>query len=115
MKWPPSKAWTSVKAIYGFNHFVAINYEYLGKSRLVTLVSVIEREIIFKIDFTELEDSSKWLKGWHDLDSNQLTCKKFESINSELKYETDLEVPIQISEDAGLTIPLNKKKYRPWC
>ena len=114
MNCPPVKAWTSIYPKNGARHFVAINYEFSGKSSFVYLVSVLDRDIFLKIEFKELEDSSKWLSGWHDLSTNDSPSKKLQTITSELNETKDSNKFFQVSEDAGLAIPLIKKKYRPW-
>ena len=102
MKWPPSKAWTSVKAINGFNHFVAINYGGKLDQRWVNLVSVVESNVFFKISWIEMNNSSKWIQGWENID---ITNHGKEGNNFNFDKCCDLSC-LYPSNDSGLTIPI---------
>ena len=64
MRWPPNKAWTSKNKIKGQRHFVVINYGINQKQYWVNLVSVIDSNICFILNFNELRNKSLWTPGW---------------------------------------------------
>tara|TARA_Y100001968_G_C18989668_1_gene540806 strand:+ start:191 stop:529 length:339 start_codon:yes stop_codon:yes gene_type:complete len=108
MIWPPVKAWTSKKLIYGLRHFVAINYGEINKERWVVLVSVIDGSIVIKILWTELQDESKWVHGWSQdefLDCSDLPNSEVEIIATSCTHS---------SKDSGFSIPLTNEMIRPW-
>ena len=108
MIWPPVKAWTSKVKINNQIYFVAINYGGILENRWVLLMSVIDSNILVKINWSKLLDSSNWEPGWAKtnlLTTNRLVVNKFDSKNNSLSYP---------SSDSGLTIPITKKTIRPW-
>ena len=107
MIWPPAKAWTSKFEIAGQVHFVAINYFEDSQEKWVVLMSVIDSNLVIKVSWSQLIDSSNWLPGWDEIsniESSEL-CNKgnFKAI--------DFPSP---SADSGLTIPISKNTIRPW-
>ena len=108
MIWPPVKAWTSRVKINNQVYFVAINYGGLSLNRWVMLMSVIDSNILVKVPWSKLVDSSNWKPGWdrtNCLDTDNSVVNK-----SEIKYN-ELSYP---SSDSGLTIPIGKKTIRSW-
>ena len=104
MIWPPVKAWTSKVKINDQVCFVAINYGGSLPNRWVLLMSVIDSNVLVKVPWSELVDSSNWEPGWgktNFLEINNLIVDK----NNELPYA---------SMDSGLTIPISKNNIRPW-
>ncbi len=67
MRWPPNKAWTSSSPIEGFRHFEVHEYGGKGDERWVTLVAVLDKNIKFKVDWSELKTYAKWSIGWLQL------------------------------------------------
>ena len=108
MIWPPTKAWTSNCFINGQRHFVAINYGGEDLDKWVILMSVIDSSVILKVSLQELDDKCKWNIGWDD---KEPTC----CYNLSDKTKNSIEINlIKISTDSGLTIPISKKRIRPW-
>ena len=107
MNWPPVKAWTSISMIDGPVHFVAINYGGELLDRWVLLMSVLDSELVVKVLWSQLHDSSKWVCGW---DEN--TYSKPSKIMSKKDIKTTY-CP-KLSDDSGLTIPITKNTIRPW-
>ena len=106
MLWPPLKAWTSKSQIYGLRHFVVINYGGELMERWIILISVLDGNVSIKISWSDLQDPSKWIEGWDDNDSLETSVT--------LKQECDESISTNPSEDSGLSIPISKKKIRPW-
>ena len=108
MVWPPVKAWTSKVKINDQVYFVAINYGGELINRWVLLMSVIDSNILVKVPWSKLVDSSYWECGWDNtnfLETNKLIVNKSDVKNNELSYP---------SIDSGLTIPISKKTIRSW-
>jgi len=108
MVWPPVKAWTSKVKINDQVCFVAINHGGILLNRWVLLMSVIDSNILVKVPWSELNDSSNWESGWgktNFLEINEVVVDKNDLKNSELSYA---------SIDSGLTIPISKNNIRPW-
>ena len=108
MIWPPVKAWTSKVKINDQVCFVAINYGGSSLNRWVLLMSVIDSNILVKVPWSELVDSSNWESGWgktNFLEINKVVVNKNDTKNTELSYA---------SIDSGLTIPISKNNIRPW-
>ena len=108
MIWPPVKAWTSLAKIDCYSHFVAINYGGKDSDRWVLLMSVLDSSVVVRVTWLEMGDPSKWKCGW-DNSNFKNRSKRFDSLIE--KRITDC---IHLSTDSGLTIPINKKKIRPW-
>tara|TARA_Y100001968_G_scaffold90119_1_gene81078 strand:+ start:803 stop:1135 length:333 start_codon:yes stop_codon:yes gene_type:complete len=108
MNWPPVKAWTSKSSIDGQVHFVAINYGEKLLDRWVVLMSVIDSSVVVEVSWSQLVDSSKWESGWDEI--NQLESYKLVDNKGYLKTNQSSYPSI----DSGLTIPICKKKIRPW-
>lgn len=106
MLWPPLKAWTSKYEIYGVSHFVAINYGGELMERWIILTSVLDGSISIKTSWSDLQDPSKWIEGW---DENNLL-----DASVVLEEQCDNNLCTHPSEDSGLSIPISKKKIRPW-
>ena len=108
MIWPPVKAWTSKVSIDGHFHFVAINYGGTLLKRWVVLMSVIDSNVVVKVTWSKLVDSSNWASGWDEINSlgsSELVNNKGEIKNNQFFHP---------STDSGLTIPISKKTIRPW-
>ena len=111
--WPPVKAWTSISLICGCRHFVAINYGSRENKRWVNLVSVVDGNIAFCIDYDELENKALWLPGWKDLGIKKEGQSK--SPNPFYKIESYKNMTcLHPSIDAGLSIDSDMTSYRPW-
>ena len=108
MIWPPVKAWTRKIHIDGHVHFVAINYGGELLEKWVILMSVIDSNVVIKVPWFELLDSSIWESGWDEINNKESS----KQVNNKAEVcTTDLSYP---SSDSGLTIPLNKNSIRPW-
>ena len=108
MIWPPVKAWTCKFKINDQVYFIAINYGGKLQNRWVILMSVIDSNILVKVPWSKLVDSSTWEPGWGGgdlLKTNNLVFNKGAAKNNELPYP---------SSDSGLTIPITKNTIRPW-
>ena len=106
MIWPPIKAWTSKYEIYGLRHFVAINYGGELIERWIVLTSVLDGSISIKISWSDLQDPSMWIEGWDENDFLDTSVVVEKTYNNYLCTHP--------SEDSGLSIPISKKKIRPW-
>ncbi len=114
MRWPPNKAWTSTSSRNGYRHFVAINYGGKGDYRWVSLVSVLDGNVCFKVEWREMTDPKLWLTGW-------LQLPREESIGSshcieDGEHDSNLtnQSCLHSSEDSGLQLPSKKGLVRPW-
>ena len=105
MTWPPVKAWTSIAAIDGQAHFVAINYGGNLPDRWVILMSVLDSSVIVKVSWSKLIDLSNWECGWNEKNHFKIVNNKPDM--SRTNFEN-------LSDDSGLTIPITKKNIRPW-
>ncbi len=107
MIWPPVKAWTSKTYIDGKRHFVAINYGGELHNKWIILMSVIDSNVVIKVSFSQLLDSTKWMQGWDEVnitDSSEL-------VNTATVKAIEGAYP---SIDSGLTIPITLDTIRPW-
>ena len=111
MIWPPLKAWTSKVNIYGHRHFVAINYGGKLQGRWVDLVSVIDGKILIKVNWSELQDKSRWNYGWDENNCLDFLDSSDKNYNQKTIEISSCSYP---SLDSGLTIPITNKKIRPW-
>ena len=113
MSWPPKKAWTSVKPLNGFRHFVAINYGGKSKDKWVKLVAVLDGNTILRISWIEMQDSSKWLVGWPELPSYSLgDDQKTKSGKDDFQHQN---LCLHSSIDSGLAIPcIDETNIRSW-
>ena len=108
MIWPPAKAWTSNFCIDRQVHFVAINYGGESLNRWVILMSVLDSNVVVKVSWSKLVDSSNWESGW----AKKKYTKFSKLVNSKVDVRTtELSHP---STDSGLTIPITKNSVRPW-
>tara|TARA_B100000945_G_scaffold285744_1_gene256247 strand:+ start:105 stop:305 length:201 start_codon:yes stop_codon:yes gene_type:complete len=57
--------WTSVNKVNGWYHFEVRNVE--KKDNTLELFAVCDKEIIIKVSFNELNDKSKWIRGWQEV------------------------------------------------
>ena len=73
MKWPPNNAWTSASKREGFRHFQVKKYGGIKEKRWVELSSVINKEVVIKVYWSELR-SSQWKSGWLQLPQDE-DCK----------------------------------------
>ncbi len=108
MMWPPAKAWTSKVCIDSQVHFVAINYGGELLNKWVVLMSVLDSNVVVKVSWSQLVDSSRWESGWDEityLESYKLVNKKVDLESTE---------SYNLSADSGLTIPISKNAIRPW-
>tara|TARA_B100001250_G_C19786454_1_gene784416 strand:- start:685 stop:1023 length:339 start_codon:yes stop_codon:yes gene_type:complete len=108
MTWPPVKAWTSISSIDGQIHFVALNYGGKLSERWVILMSVLDSCVVVRVPWSQLIDPSNWECGWVNKkysNSSKLVNNKVEIRNTNYTH---------ISTDSGLTMPITKKKVRPW-
>ena len=64
MKWPPNKAWTSVRRRQGYRHFEVKQYGGKGKDRWVELFPVLEKQIRLSVSWSELKTHTEWTSGW---------------------------------------------------
>ena len=108
MIWPPVKAWTSKSLICGKAHFVAINYGGELLNRWVILMSVIDSNVVVKVSWLQLINSSNWVCGWSEI--NYPSTSEIANKISEIKTINCSD----ISADSGLTIPITKNTIRPW-
>ena len=108
MIWPPTKAWTSKLSIEGHFHFVAINYGGQLLNKWVVLMSVIDSNVVVKVSWSKLKESSKWEPGWGEI--NHLKLSKVVNNKVEVKSIECLHP----SADSGLTLPISKNIIRPW-
>jgi len=115
MNWPPPKSFTSTKIRLGFRHFVAINYGGSGLERWVNLVSVLDGHKSLVVSWSELTDTSLWIRGWIHLPRDEGNPSK--DIADEINYEESIlesRASLYPSEDSGLIIPTEIKNIRSW-
>ncbi len=110
INWPPNKAWTSKYKIKGQNHFVIINYGIREKSYWVNLVSVIDSNICFVINFDDLKNEEFWIAGWHDLKDKEGS----DLIESKFFDKGYREGCLHPADDSGLSIGSNSSEKMPW-
>ena len=71
MRGPPNKAWTSSSPREGYRHFEVIDYGGKGDDRWVVLSAVLDKNIEFKVNWSELKTYAKWTIGWLQLAENE--------------------------------------------
>ena len=108
MIWPPVKAWTTKVSIDGKIHFVVINYGGESLNKWVVMMSVLDSNVVVKISWTQLIDSSKWEPGWDELNHKEL----YNLVDN--KGDEKVTKFSHPSVDSGLTIPISKNTIRPW-
>jgi len=69
--------WTSRKTINGLKHFVLINQYEFKKEVYLDFVSALDEAIWFTISKKVLEESSQWIKGWNDNESENIDMKEY--------------------------------------
>ncbi|ABX08661.1 TIGR02450 family Trp-rich protein [Prochlorococcus marinus] len=114
MNWPPNLAWTSTSPIYGMHSFVAINYGIHKNTRWVSMVSVLDGDIRFRIDFEELISSSNWSPGWIEHEDDFIGMLSNDSHKTSVPMVPKNLSCLHPSEDSGLTIPLDNDNSRSW-
>ena len=114
MNWPPTKAFTSTKSIYGFRHFVAINYGGKGTTRWVNLVSVLDGNIRFRVLWKDLENTNLWSSGWQELSRNESNSPNLNNNEAKSKDYYLEQACLHLSLDSGMNIPLEKNSTRKW-
>ena len=108
MNWPPLKAWTSISPVEGQLHFVAINYGGELVNRWVILMSVLDSNVVVKVSWSQLVESSNWECGW--VQNNSSNLSKLVQNQGDLKNTIDTKPSL----DSGLTIPITTNKIRSW-
>ncbi len=76
MRWPPNKAWTSVRKQEGYRHFEVNQYGGKGSERWVMLYPVLEKELRLRIPIAELKDKDEWIRGWQQLPEDECCDSK---------------------------------------
>ena len=114
MRWPPIKSWTSTSLREGFRHFVAINYGGRGFGRWVLLVAVLDGNARLCIPWSEMKDSSKWIKGWLELHRDEANPPVKRNQIRENTNISDEEVCLHPSKDSGFLIPEETTSPRTW-
>ena len=71
MRWPPNKAWTSSSSIEGYRHFEVIDYGGKADERWVILAAILDKEVNFKVSWSELKTYAKWSLGWVQLPKDE--------------------------------------------
>ena len=67
MKWPPNKAWTSLKKLKGYRHFEVINFGGKGEGRWVELCPLQKKQTRIQVTWSQLKDKTSWQSGWKQL------------------------------------------------
>ena len=106
------KAWTSNYFIGGYKHFVAINYWKREGSYSVLLVSVLDGKCNFSIPLKELDDRTKWTKGWTKLSKEDSIQRKNELKTS--SRTSIIKACLHPSQDSDLFIPPFEGHSRDW-
>ena len=57
--------WTSVDKVEGWRHFEVV--DVIKKDKTLKLMSVCNQSVNFIVSFQEINNSSKWLPGWHQI------------------------------------------------
>ena len=82
--------WTSRKTINGLKHFVVINQYELEREVYLDFVSVLDESINFTISKKVLEESSQWIKGWNDVEKENIDFEEYlEFKSSRIKYKSN--------------------------
>ena len=114
IKWPPNKAWTSINLINGQRHFVVINYGIDQNKYFVNLVSVIDSNICFILNFNELRNKSLWIPGWQDFEKD-ITNKEIDFNSPNYCTKKYIKGCLHPSDDSGLNINSeSSKEFRTW-
>ena len=71
MRWPPNKAWTSAVKREGYRHFEVKSFGGKKDERWVELYPVNNKDILIKVDWSELKTYSKWTSGWLQLPKDE--------------------------------------------
>ena len=81
--------WTSRKTINGLKNFVLINQYKLKKEIYLDFVSVLDDAINFTISKKVFDESSQWIKGWNDNESENIDMKEYLEFKSSTgEYKT---------------------------
>ena len=113
MKWPPIKSWTRKKSIWGYKHFVAINYGGINAYRWVNLVSVLNGDARLKISWDELINPSLWVPGWQHSEEEDNEIFENES-NSYINIDKERQSCLHPSSDSGFSLPFDHNSIRLW-
>ena len=114
MNWPPNKAFTSNKSILGYRHFVAINYGGTGSNRWVSLVSVLDGDIRFKVLWDELQNTRIWVAGWKKMSRDEANYPKLQKMSINSQSCTKENTCLHSSDDSGIDIPFENDSVRSW-
>ena len=71
MRWPPNKAWTSVRKREVYHLFEVKQFGGKGKERWVELFPVVKKDVFFRVLWSELKINTEWTSGWLQLPENQ--------------------------------------------
>ncbi len=113
LNWPPIKAWTSVNLIKDSRYFVAINYGKYKERFWVNMVSVLDGNISFSIDFEELNNSKNWIPGWIEFENENI--KNVRNIESLKAVDGFLgNACLHPSDDSGFSLDSKVDINRPW-
>ena len=77
--------WTSRKAINGLKHFVVINQYELKKEVYLDFVSVLDDAISFTLSKKVFEESSQWIKGWNNVERENIDLKEYLEFKSSIR------------------------------
>ena len=77
--------WTSKKAINGLKHFVIINQYELNEEIYLDFVSVLDDAIHFSISKKVFEESSQWIKGWNNVERENIDLKEYLEFKSSIR------------------------------
>ena len=77
--------WTSKKTINGLRHFIVINQYELKEELFLDFVSVLDETICFTISKKVFEASSQWIKGWNDIERENINIKEYLEFKSSIK------------------------------
>ena len=77
--------WTSKKTINGLKHFIVINQYEFKKEVYLDIVSVLDESISFTISKKVFEESSQWIKGWNDIERENINIKEYLEFKSSIK------------------------------
>ena len=77
--------WTSKKTINGLRHFIVINQYELKEELYLDFVSVLDETISFTISKKVFEASSQWIKGWNDIERENINIKEYIEFKSSIR------------------------------
>ena len=77
--------WTSKKTINGLKHFVVVNQYKLKKEVYLDFVSVLDQSISFTVSKKVFEKSSQWIKGWDDIQRENINIKEYLEFKSSIR------------------------------